>query len=120
MKKEKKLTNHIADVVAKMLETPREEIYIDGIHEYDYSKDDTDNQLTIHTLYYSNGIEWSDHIKKTVALVIIDTGNGIVIEDLSVTKEINYLKLEQLHILLRLHSQSSKFQKLKPLNKLDF
>lgn len=121
MKKEKKLTNHIADVVSKQSEAPKEEIHIDGLHEYDYIKDETHEQLTVHTLYYSNCTEWSDHIKNTIALVIVDTGNGVVIEDLTTeTKEVNYLKLEQLNILLRLQSQSTTFQKLKPLSKIDF
>ena len=120
MKKEKKLTSHIADVIAKQTKVPKEEIHIDGLYEYDYVKDDTDDTLTVHILYYSNGIEWSDHIKNTVALAIIDTGNGVVVEDLSVNKEIDYLKLEQLLILLRLQSQSSTFQRLKPLSKVDF
>lgn len=120
MKKEKKLTNHIADVVAKMLETPREEIYIDGIHEYDYNKDDTDDALTIYTLYYSDWPEWVDSLKNTIALQIVDTGNGVVIENLSSSEEINYLKLEQLNILLRLQSQSRSFKKSQPSAKVDF
>lgn len=120
MKKEKKLTNHIADVVAKMLETSREEIYIDGIHEYDYSKDDADNDLTIYTLYYSDWPEWVDSLKNTIALQIVDTGNGVVIENLSSSEEIDYLKLEQLHILLRLTSESKSFKKSEPSYKLDF
>ena len=120
MKKEKKLTNHIAEVVAKKSEAPKEEIYIDGIHEYDYSKDDTNDVLTIHTLYYSDWPEWGDSVKHTIALQIVDTGNGVVIENLQSLKEINYLKVEQLNILLRLQSQSRSFEKSQPSFKVDF
>jgi hypothetical protein len=119
MKKEKKLTNHISDVIAKKKEVPKEEIYIDGVHEYDYNKIE-DDVLTIHTLYYSNWIEWVDGVKTTIALQIIDTGNGVVIQNLESTKEIDYLKLEQLHILLRLTSESKSFKKSEPSSKLDF
>ena len=120
MKKEKKLTSHIADVIAKQKEVNKEEIYIDGVHEYDYAKDDTDDILTVYTLYYSDHSEWVDSIKHTMALQIVDTGNGVVIQNLQSIKEINYLKVEQLNILLRLQSQNRSYKKSQPSSKVDF
>ena len=53
-----------------------EEIYIDGIHEYDYLKTETKDQ-TIHTLYYSDHLEWSSSIVGTKAIELIDTHNDV-------------------------------------------
>lgn len=115
-----KLTKEIQNVIDNTSDVLcREEIYIDGIHEYDYNKVE-DDVLTIYTLYYSDWPEWVDSVKHTVALRIVDTGNGVVIQNLQSTKEINYLKLEQLNILLRLQSQSRSFKKSQPSSKVDF
>ena len=119
MEKEKKVNNHVLEAITKALDSIKEEIHINGSHEYNYIKSDF-KESTLHTLYYSNNEQWADHIKGTTAVAIIDNGNGVIIENLSINEEISYLKLEQLHILLRLQCENTTFQKLKPNLKIDF
>jgi hypothetical protein len=98
----------------------REEIYINGKHEYDYHKLDATPQATVHTLYFSDDFEWSEHIRKTVAMQLVDTGSGIELIGINSKKEINYLEAEQLHILLRLSSSHSVYQITEPAPKREF
>ena len=98
----------------------REEIYINDRHEYDYHKLDASVDATVHTLYYSNDIEWSDVLKKQVAMQLVDTGNGIQLIGITTKKEINYLEAEHLHILLRLASQKCVYQIVEPSPKKEF
>jgi len=86
-----------------------EEIYIDGIHEYDYLKTKIEGSM-IHTLYYSDHLEWTSSIVGTKAIELIDSGNGVQIKELALDEEENYLKVEQLHIILRLYSQESTYE----------
>jgi hypothetical protein len=98
----------------------REEIYINSRHEYNYHKLEAAEHATVHTLYYSDDTEWSVDIRNTVAMQLVDTGNGIEIIGISTKKEINYLEAEQLHILLRLSSGSTVYQIAEPTPKKDF
>lgn len=98
----------------------REEVYINNKHEYDYHKLQVTPETTVHTLYYSDDSEWADHVRKTVAMQLIDTGSGIEIIGVNSKKEINYSEAEQLHILLRLSSDHSVYQIAAPTPKLDF
>jgi hypothetical protein len=98
----------------------REEIYINGKHEYDYHKLEAAEKATVHTLYYSDNDEWDDSIKKAVAMQLVDTGDGIQIIGVCTRKEIDYLEAEQLHILLRLASVHSVYQIAEPTPKKDF
>jgi hypothetical protein len=98
----------------------REEIYINGSHEYDYHKLQAAENATVHTLYFSSIDEWNDNLKKQVAMQLVDTGNGIQIIGVNTKKEINYLEAEQLHILLRLSSTNSVYQIAEPANKKEF
>jgi len=86
-----------------------EEIYIDGIHEYDYLKTETKDS-TIHILYYSDHIEWDSSIVGKKVIELIDNGNGITINQLKTDEELNYLEIEQFHVLLRLYSQESTYE----------
>jgi hypothetical protein len=98
----------------------REEIYINGKHEYDYHKLDATPQATVHTLYFSDYIEWAENVRKTVAMQLVDTGNGIELIGINSKKEINYLEAEQLHILLRLSSSHGVYQITEPAPKREF
>jgi hypothetical protein len=98
----------------------REEIYINGKHEYDYHKLDASPNNTVHTLYYSDDVEWSEHVRKTIAMQVVDTGNGIEIIGISKKKSINYSEAERLHILLRLSSDNSVYQISETSPKRDF
>lgn len=86
-----------------------EEIYIDGVHEYDYLKTETKDQ-TVHTLCYSDHSEWSSSIASKKAIELIDTHNDVRIEKLDISKEMSYLQMEQLHIILRLYSQETAYE----------
>jgi hypothetical protein len=98
----------------------REEIYINGTHEYDYHKLEATKEATVHTLYYSDDFEWADHIRKTVAMQLVDTGSGVEIIGVNSKKQIDYLEAEQLHILLRLSSSHSVYQITEPAVKKEF
>ena len=96
-----------------------EEIYIDDIHEYDYVKKETKDEC-IHTLYYSDWYGWADSIKGKKVIELIDSGNGVTIKDLVIDEEVDYLRIEQFHIILRLHSEQCKYQIAQPSLKKDF
>ena len=98
----------------------REEIYINGKHEYDYHKLEAAPHATVHTLYFSDNDEWDDVVKKSVAMQLVDTGDGIEIIGVNTKKSIDYLEAEQLHILLRLSSTHSVYQIAEPTPKKDF
>jgi hypothetical protein len=116
-----KLSKQIQEVIDNTSEVLyREEIYINGKHEYDYHKLNAAEKATVHTLYFSDDDEWADDIKKTVAMQLVDTGDGIQIIGITTKKEIDYLEAEQLHILLRLASAHSVYQIAEPTPKKDF
>ncbi len=98
----------------------REEIYINGRHEYDYHKLEATKEATVHTLYYSDDFEWADHVRKTVAMQLVDNGGGIEIIGACTKKNLDYLEAEQLHILLRLSSSHSVYQITEPVVKKEF
>jgi len=98
----------------------REEIYINGRHEYDYHKLEATKEATVHTLYYSDDFEWADHVRKTVAMQLVDNGGGIEIIGACTKKNLDYLEAEQLHILLRLYSSHSVYQITEPVVKKEF
>ena len=98
----------------------REEIYINGRHEYDYHKLEATKEATVHTLYYSDDFEWADHVRKTVAMQLVDNGGGIELIGINSKREIDYLEAEQLHILLRLSSSHSVYKIAEPAPKRDF
>lgn len=116
-----KLNKAIQDVIDNTSDVLyREEIYINGVHEYDYHKLRATPNDTVHTLYFSSNEEWADHIKKTVAMQLVDNGSGVEIIGISTKKSIDYLEAEQLHILLRLSSYKSVYQITEPSIKKDF
>ena len=98
----------------------REEIYINDKHEYDYHKLEAAKNVTVHTLYYSDDEEWSEHIKKQVAMQLVDNGDGIEIIGINAKKHLDYLEAEQLHILLRLSSTHCVYQITEPAIKKEF
>jgi hypothetical protein len=116
-----KLNKQVQDVLDNSTDVLyREEIYINGKHEYDYHKLNAAERATVHTLYFSDNDEWADNLKKAVAMQLVDTGDGIQIIGLCTKKEIDYLEAEQLHILLRLASVRSVYQIAEPTPKKDF
>ena len=87
----------------------KQQIFIDDIHEYDYEL--TDDNL--HTLCYSNGSEWVENVKETVANTVIDDGNGLIIRFDKANKtgiRLDYDEAERLFILLKLINQPAKYE----------
>ena len=83
----------------------KQQIFIDDVHEYDYELIDNNR----HTLYYSNGSEWAEHVKGMVAMSIKDDGNGLEGMEES-SNRINYSEAEQLFILLKLINFPAKYE----------
>jgi hypothetical protein len=116
-----KLTEEIQKVIDNTSDVLyREEIYINGVHEYDYHKLQATLDVTVHTLYFSDDKEWSDDLKKQVAMQLVDNGNGIELIGVNSKKIIDYLEAEQLHILLRLASTDCVYQISEPTPKRTF
>ena len=116
-----KLTKEIQDVIDNTSDTLyREEIYINGKHEYDYHKLQATPDTIVHTLYFSDDDEWADHLKQAVAIQLVDNGNGIELIGVSTKKQLDYLEAEQLHILLRLSSEHCVYQIAEPAVKTNF
>jgi hypothetical protein len=116
-----KLTEEIQKVIDNTSDVLyREEIYINGVHEYDYHKLQVTLDVTVHTLYFSDDEEWSEHIQKQVAMQLVDNGNGIELIGVNSKKIIDYLEAEQLHILLRLASTDCVYQISEPTPKRTF
>ena len=83
----------------------KQQIFIDGIHEYDYELID-DN---LHALYYSNGGKWTEYVKGMVAMSIRNDGDGLERMD-RLLNRIDYSEAEQLFILLKLITQPAKYE----------
>ena len=116
-----KLNKAIQDVIDNTSDVLyREEIYINGKHEYDYHKLEASSSVTVHTLYFSDNTEWSENNRNSVAMQLVDDGNGIELIGITTKKQIEYLEAEQLHILLRLSSSHSVYQITEPAPKRDF
>lgn len=116
-----KLNEEIQKVIDNASEVLyREEIYINSRHEYDYHKLEAAKNVTVHTLYFSDDEEWTDSMKKQVAMQLVDNGDGIEIIGINAKKNIDYLEAEQLHILLRLSSTHCVYQITEPAIKKEF
>jgi hypothetical protein len=116
-----KLNEEIQKVIDNASEVLyREEIYINSRHEYDYHKLEATKNVTVHTLYFSDDVEWGDDTKKQVAMQLVDNGDGVEIIGACTKKHLNYLEAEQLHILLRLASTHCVYQIAEPAPKKEF
>ena len=116
-----KLNKAIQDVIDNTSDVLyREEIYINGKHEYDYHKLEVSKTAIVHTLYYSDDFEWGEHIRNKVAMQLVDNGDGIEVIGLCSKKHIEYDEAERLHILLRLSSGHCVYQIAEPTPKKEF
>ena len=83
----------------------KQQIFVDDVHEYDYELIN-DN---VHTLYYSNAVQWHSHVKERIAMQIKDYGNGL--EGLQESSNrIDYSEAEQLFILLKIINHPAKYE----------
>jgi hypothetical protein len=86
----------------------KQQIFIDDIHEYDYEFLQTGNGK-LHNLYYSNGGEWTEHVKGMVAMSIRDDGNGLKVK-FDENGKIDYAEAERLFILLKFINSPAKYE----------
>ena len=97
-------------------------IYINGEQDYNYSVEES-KEVRIHSLYYSNSVDWGSDFKEKLIGNIIDTGDELILsEGLCPSKDgkIDYLQLSQLHILFRLIEGSKLFQISEPVTLSSF
>lgn len=78
-------------------------IFVDDVHDYDYSEDRTENGV-VHMLFRSNGEHWTSHVRETEILSILDTGDGFVFNHGKPKKEMDYSEAFELSILLKIIS----------------
>ena len=98
----------------------KKEIYIDGVHEYDYIFDDVDSGIALHSLYCSNDNSWSEDTKRKMVIQLMDNGDVVEFNNIDPCFPMDYLCVERLHILLRLYSQQSKYEMIDPSARKQF
>ena len=88
------------------MEKQSTEIFVDGVHEYSYSKHTDDNGKIVHELKYSDNPIWSVHIRGTLGLKVIDDGNGFRIwSDSGIKQKIDYSDAYRLRIMMNFITQ---------------
>lgn len=73
-------------------------ILVNNEYEYNYELTCNDKGEYVHSLYYSDTDNWSIATRSTLALEVIDTGNGIKVGE----KQLDYHEFNKLHLLFRL------------------
>jgi hypothetical protein len=83
-------------------------IVISSDHEYEFDYKGIENKDGIikHELYYSKASHWSDHIKGTLAISIIEDGDSLIL-DREISK-IDYSQANYLKILLNIIFEKEK------------
>jgi hypothetical protein len=76
-----------------------EKIKINGIYEYDLDITEVSPSKTIYDVFYNYGKQWNESTKGTIAMVVIDTGNGLKFNQRK-NKHLEYDEAELLRILL--------------------
>jgi hypothetical protein len=85
----------------------KQQIYVNGIYEYDYELID-DN---IHTLYYSISEHWTSTIRGEIAFAIEDDGNGFnLLTKFNDKKKLDFSESECLYILLRITHHTNTYE----------
>lgn len=80
-------------------------IFINNVHEHDYLK-----YGKVHILYYSEGEQWSSHVRGETVMSIKDTGNGLVITSQKKKNNLDYSEAIYLDILLRIIHKEDKIE----------
>jgi hypothetical protein len=80
-----------------MSEIKKKVIFVDGRYDHDFVSDGV-----THTLLYSNSEGWSAHVRGTIALELVDDGNGYKVNGVDERKRLNYSEVVYLNILLQL------------------
>ena len=78
-----------------------------GNHEYDLMVSE-ENQETTLSLYHSNGDQWTEYTKGTLAMEMLDDGNGVKFS--KKLKKLDYSELAYVKILVNLSSELEKYK----------
>lgn len=77
------------------------DIILKGRVEYKVRKK-TLNDTVVYTAYYSNSSQWMPHVRNTVAMEVVDTGNGLLFTQ-EKKNQLDYSEAELLkHILKKI------------------
>jgi len=79
------------------------QIFVDGVYEYDYSKEETEQGVT-HILFRSNSEHWNSGYRGEEILSITDNGDGFIFNHSKPKKEMDYHYAFYLSILLKMIS----------------
>lgn len=80
-----------------MSEIKKRVIFVDGRYDHDFVSDGV-----THTLLYSESEYWSAHVRGTVALELVDDGNGYKVNGIDERRRLDYSEVVYLNILLQL------------------
>jgi len=72
----------------------KRQIFFQGKYEYDL---EFDGQTF--SLYYNDGVQWSSHIRGSLAFQIIDDGNGFKITKLAKKDRLDYSEIFYMNVL---------------------
>jgi len=76
-------------------------------NEYEYDYEETNG---VHTLYYNNAECWQSNVRGTIALSLMDNGNGLALPSFCAKKQLNYSESIHMTILLKLINAEYKFE----------
>jgi hypothetical protein len=79
------------------------QIFVDGVYDYDYSKEETEQGIT-HILFSSNSEHWNSGHRGVEILSITDNGDGFIFNHSKPKKEMDYHYAFYLSIMLKIIS----------------
>jgi len=82
-------------------------------HEYDLKVVDTDKGTSFE-LYFSKGMQWSEHVRGTLAMSLFNDGNGVKIN--KKIKKLGYDELAYLRLLINFEHITDT----NPLNSINY
>lgn len=106
-------TDEIVNILNKYLVFNEE-----NIHEYTIETYYSDLGEIIYELKYSNGAQWTEHIRNQTIMFAKDSGNGFIITSIEPInfKNIDYAEISYLNILYSFIIQSGQYSKYKYIN----
>lgn len=84
------------------------EIFVDGEYDHTLTVEKQKNK-TVYTLYYSQGKQWASDFRGTIALKVVEDGNGLKIVGKKNGK-LDYSEAMYLSIILRFFHNEYKFE----------
>ena len=87
----------------KLREKNMRQIFVDGVYDYDYSKEETEQGIT-HILFRSNSEHWNSNYRGVEILSITDNGDGFIFNHSKPNIEMDYHYAFYLSVLLKMIS----------------